>query len=319
MFKTHFKVARRNLAKNKIYSIINILGLTLGLTATVLITLFVRYELSYDKHYPEHNSVYRLVGSYDQGGDSRTEAAQTSYLLEPNLTPYFPELEIPVRIDFFQNMVSIDDQQSLESEILLADSSFFQVFQKTFISGSAASALKDPRSVILTASTASKYFGSNNPIGQSVEIMEESFQVTGVVNNFPANSHFSADLILPLNGIMHWYPNWVSNNPTGTSHYTYFKVSEGFNPITYGEKINQYVAENWDSDDTAEYTFQPLASIHLNSNLTAEIEANGSMTTVYIFSATAFIILLLAGVNYINLSLAGSLQRSKEVGIKRVL
>jgi len=318
MLRTYVKIGRRNLMKSKLYTAINVLGLALGLAACLLITFFVSDEFSYDRHFATADRVYRITGESDTGGDAPTHSAQTTYLLKPAIEGVFGEIEDITRVDVTGRLVEVGEHQFEETDILLADSAFFSVFPHTFLSGD-AQALFDPSAAVLTREVAKKYFGTAEALGKTFEIEEKVFQVAAVVEALPHNTHFTADLYLPIPGITDWYPDWVLENNSGYSHYTYFKGPENLDKTAFADKLNEYIGSQWRTDMGPWFSVQSLTDIHLTSDLSAEILANGNQTIVYIFSATALIILLLAIINYINLSMAASLQRSKEVGLKKVL
>jgi putative ABC transport system permease protein len=324
MFRTNLKIAQRNLLKNRLYTAINLVGLSVSLAICILITLFVRNELSFDKYLPESDNIYRIVGNYSQGGDSRVSSAATSYMLQPLLESNMKEgaigVNAMVRVDIHQELVTIDgDRHYMEPNVVFADSTFFKVFAFPFVAGDPSSALDDPGSVVLDQTTAQKYFGDSNPIGQSVSIRDKHFTVSGVIAGIPDNTHFDGQLFFPMSGVSHWYQEWVRNDFSGTSLLTYFKADAGFVPSDLDTLIKRSVAAIWPSQSAPTYKLQPITAIHLESNLQNEAQANGSMTTVRIFMATALVILILACINYINLSMAGALSRSKEAGVKRVL
>ncbi|MEM9053674.1 MAG: ABC transporter permease, partial [Bacteroidota bacterium] len=173
--------------------------------------------------------------------------------------------------------------------------------------------------VAIDRSTAEKYFAGDEPIGKLIEVNEKTFQVAGVFEDLPSTTHFRASIILPLHGIMDWYPEWVTTNVTGTSHYTYFKAPNQVDLQQLTASIDKAVGEIWLGGEKPRYFVQPVQDIHLRSELNNEVRANGSQTTVTIFSITALIVLLLACINYVNLSVAVALDRGKEVGIKKVL
>ncbi len=324
MLRTNLKIARRNLAKNKLYTAINLLGLSVSLAACILITLFVRDELSFDKHFADADRLYRISGHYLQGGDSRVSSAVSTFMLAPLLESNLKEgtagVENMTRMDIHQELVTIDgDRHYNEPNVVFADSTFFDVFSLPFASGDAATALSDPGNVVLDEPTARKYFGNDDPMGKSLRIRDKTFIVSGIIKEMPANTHFRGSLFFPMAGVSHWYPDWIHNNFSGTSHYTYFKAGSNFNPAELDTLIKRSVAAIWPAESAPQYFQQPVVSIHLKSSLQDEAQPNGSMTTVWIFAITAIVILALACINYINLSMAGALQRSKEAGVKRVL
>src|SRR5258708_1674707 len=320
MFATNLKIARRNLSKNKLYSLINVIGLSVGLAACLLITLFVKDELSFDKHFAGSDRIFRISGNYDHGGPDRLSSAGSTYLLQPMIEGEMKDVEAIGRIEFRSDLITVDgDKKYLEDAIIYADSTFFDIFALPFVKGDRSTALDEPASVVLDEPTAQKYFADRNPIGKTIELNKKLFTVTGIMKEFPRNSHFTGRIVFPISGIKQWYPDWVLTNASGISVFTYLRVNPNFNAADFEAKINKIIAARWGGDKPPVYFLQPLNSIHLESNLVGEIRANGSKTTVYAFSFIALIILVLASINYINLSMAGSLQRTKEVGVKRVL
>ncbi|MEQ9300620.1 MAG: ABC transporter permease [Cyclobacteriaceae bacterium] len=319
MIYTYFKIGRRQLVKNKLYSSINVLGLAVGLSAFVLISLFVYDEVQYDKHFPESDQIYRLAGSYDQGGDGIVESAFTSYLILPAAELVTSEEVTYTRLDFRSGVVKIVDELFIENEILAADSTFFDVFGFDFVSGSPEKVLRDPKGIAIDLTTSKKYFDQTDPMGQLIEIDEKTFQVVGVFNDLPSTTHFQARIILPIHGIMDWYAPWVTTNLTGTSHATYFKAAKHVDIERLATNIEKAVGEKWIGEVKPKFFAQPITDIHLNSDLANEVGINGSQTTVTTFTITALIVLLLACINYVNLSVAVALDRGKEVGIKKVL
>ena len=314
----YLKIGRRTLVKNKLYAFINLSGLAVGLAACILITYYVRDELSYDKHFPQHESLYRLSASYDNGGDARTDAAMTSWMIKPMLEDQFGDIDLITRADFNSNLVTVGEQQYPEEGVTYADSIFFEVFRMEFQKGSPV-ALQDPSNVILTEHIAQKYFGDEEPIGQIIELNDKQFKVAAVTRDLPANTHFEANIFLPMHGVLEWYSDWVTSDISGYSVYTYIKSARATNPQLLTNQINALIEENWPGNHPPQYFLQPVTDIHLYSDLNYEAGENGSIHIIYIFGASAFIILLLACMNYVNLSLAGSFQRSKEVGMKKVL
>lgn len=319
MLKTYLKVALRNLWKNRLYTSINIAGLSVGLAACVLIVLFVRDELSYDQHFEDSERIYRVTGAYNQGGDSKTLSVSTTYPLMPVLAANFPEMEAATRMDFWSLLVSRGSQHIQQENIVLADSSFFDLFSFEVVAGDPATAIKEPNSIVLTENTVKRHFGEENGLGEVLRINDVDFKVAAIVKDLPTNTHFEAELFLPLNTAIEWYGPWVNRLFNGTSHYLYFKLAHGIEAGDLQSRINTFLNDKYsDSFDEHNYTLQAMEDIHLNSDMTSEIQANGSKSAVTIFTATALVILLLACINYINLSMAGSFQRSREVGLKKV-
>ncbi|HWA32781.1 MAG TPA: ABC transporter permease [Cyclobacteriaceae bacterium] len=320
MFSTNLKIARRTLLKNKLNSVLNLTGLSVSIAACILIALFVRDELSYDKHFADHERIFRIAGNYRHGGPSISQNAATTYMLLPMLEGNLPGVDLITRIEPRWEIIRLDkDHEFRESHVLYADSTFFDMFTIPLVSGNVETALDDPSSVVIDKSTAQKYFGGETAIGKFIELNDKVFKVSAVMENIPANTHFQANIIFPISGVKQWYDPWVSQNPSGVSLYTYIKAGHGFNANSVTAGIDTIFAKHWPETQPPTFFLQPIDSIHLESNITAEIGVNGSKTTVYVFAATALIILILACINYINLSIASALQRFKEVGMKRIL
>jgi putative ABC transport system permease protein len=321
MFSTNLKIARRNLVKNKMYTAINIVGLSVSLAICILITLFVRDELSFDKHFEGAEKIYRIAGSYSQGGTDRVVSAQTTYLVKPLIENDVEGLESITRADFTWNPVTIGDKQYYDQRMIFGDSTFFDVFKTPFIKGDVNTALDLPENVVIDEPTAIKYFGTTDALGKMIQLRDKQFQVTGVFEPFPQNTHFDAHLVFPISGVKQWYADWILHNASGTSLYTYIRTKDAFSVAGFEAAISKQIENRWGwkGDGVPKYFLQPLTSIHLQSNLPDEAGVNGSMITVYIFATTAVVILILACINYVNLTTAASFQRGKEVGMKKVL
>lgn len=318
MLKIYLKLALRNLVKNRLYSGINVIGLAAGMCAFTLIVLFVRDELVYDRHFDDSERIYRISGIYDQGGNSAVESAQTTYGLSPILQANFPEIEVITRMSFMSGLVTIGDQKLWQDDVALVDSSFFDLFSAQPILGQLKNALHEPNNVVLSARAATAHFGNENPIGRSLVFNDVTFNVAAVIEDLPDQTHFNAELFIPNQTAITWYGDWVHMLFAGTSHLAYFKLEEGIQSNDLELRINQFLDENYPAERKRAFFLQSVESIHLNSDLAGEAGVNGNKVTVIVFIATAVVILLLAVINYINLSIAGSFTRSKEVGIKKI-
>ena len=318
MLINYFKIGIRNLVKNKLYSAINIMGLSVGLAACVLIALFVSNELSYDKHFKDSENIFRLTGVYNQGGDSKTYSVSTTFPLLPILAANFPEIEAPTRLDNFSSPIIRGDQQINQPNMLIVDSTFFKLFSFESVSGDLEKALDDPNTIVMSESAVKRHFGSEQALNQVVRIVDTDFRIGAIVKDLPDNTHFEAEVFIPMSKGIAWYGDWVHSLFNGTSHYSYFKIAPGTSIAELKARINDFLNTNYEEEIPHQYDIQALESIHLNSDLVGEIGVNGNKTTVLIFIATAIVILFLACINYINLSIAGSFQRGMEVGLKKV-
>jgi putative ABC transport system permease protein len=315
MFRNYLKIIFRGLSKNKIFTAINIAGLTVSLTSVMLIILFIRYELSYDSYLAGSGDVFRVYSENVQSSDGDKKLILPTGLGE-TLKKEFPEVA-----DFIQLSKERKQLKAKGNVISInaigSDNAFFRLFPFTFIAGNATNSLAQPDNIILSESTAKKLFNSEYPVGKTILGSDgESFIVTGVIKDIPANTHFQADAIFSL-GQYQWSKrelNWRAYS--GIYHYVL--LAENVNPKKLIKKMGRIYAKYQFPKDT-QISLQSISSIHLHSNFTDELEANSDVRYVYIFAFAAFLILLIASINYINLTTARSLFRARETGIRKVL
>ncbi len=332
MFRNVLKIALRNILKQKGYSFINIFGLAVGITCCIIIMLFVFDELSYDKFYSNSERIYRL-GVKTLLNNNLENTARSASPIGPALKSEFPEVEAMVRIRQYGFPVFYyKDKVFSEEHVFRVDSTFFDVFKLKFIKGNPQSALTKVGSIVLTQSMVKKYFGHEDPIGKVINSDKRTdFIVTGVVENVPPNSHFHFDFLEPLMGSRGVdNPVWVFND-----FYTYIRLREGASISELEDKLLETAKKYLDpqirgfmgigideflaAGNKFEYTFTPLNEIHLHSHLEFEIEPNSDFSYIYIFSSIALAILLIACLNFVNLSTARSTMRAKEVGIRKAI
>lgn len=335
MFTNYFKVAFRNLIKHKGFASINILGLSIGLASAMLILFYVMDELSYDDHHKKAGQIYRISLKGRVAGQDLNIALSSVPLSEALVNDY-PEVLNAVKLTFNDGIIlKYKDRSFVEDRVMYADSSYAEVFTVGFIDGDPNNFMNRPNTIAITKSAAKKYFGSENPLGKMIEFGEEQtlFEVTHLIEDIPHNSHFHYDFIVPfLNSRLTQpaFDMWITNN-----NYTYVLLQKNFNPenleAKFPEMIKKYVGPEFESilgtsfsefeksDSKWGYHLTPIKYIHLHSNLDYEIESNGSIKTVYIFSVIAIFLIVIAGINFMNLSTARSANRSKEVGIRKVV
>ncbi len=325
MFKSYLKIAFRNFLRYKAYSFINVAGLALGLACCILILLYVQDELSYDKFHLRGKQIYRVVCEENQEGRARG-LANTFAPMATALQTEFPEIAKVVRLFPHNVMVARDQEQRFqESRFFFVDSTFFEVFTFTLQQGEARTALHEPNSLILTAATAQKYFGTENPLGKILRVEnDQDFIVTGVLQNVPHNSHFDFDFLANINGVKALFGPWVLQR--GWYYppmYTYILLPPKEAPEKIAVRLPQFVHKNFPKN-LASYTqlhLQPLHDLHLYSDLESEITParSGSIAYVYIFAAVAAFILLMACINFMNLATARSANRGREAGLRKVM
>lgn len=333
MIKNFFKVTVRNLLKSKVYSFINIFGLAIGIASFLLIALFVKDELTYDRFNKNADRIFRINSHY-KVGDSRFNMANSPAPLASVLKDEYPEVKESVRLIRTENTyIKKDDEFLKEEKFYYADSSLFKIFSFEFINGNAESALKEPNSIVLTEKSSKKYFVNKNPLGERIILADgKEFLVTGIINSFPNNSHFEPDFIasfstLPESRDANWFGGvfvhtYVLTDPGVTDkllNAKIFSVAEKYlGPIVKGAFGMSY-QDFLNSGNDISFEFVPLSSIHLYSEVFNELKETGDINTVYMFSAIALFILLIACINFINLATARSSKRANEVGVRKVL
>ena len=321
MLKNDLKIAFRNLLKHKGYTFINVTGLAVGMACCFLILLYVQDEMSYDKFHDNAKQIYRVTREFGSSG-SVEPAANTSYPIAPAFKVEFPEVVDVVRFRRrFRPVIRYKDKRFWEEGFCLTDSTFLDVFTFPMVKGNPGTALREPNSVVLTEETARRYFGDEDPMGKVLLYNHDiEFKVTGVLRNLPQNTHFKFDFIAPIESLDGPWERWT----TFVRNYTYLVLTEGYDPAELESKfpalIDKYVGKELSARG---YTFklhlQRLTDIHLRSHLSSEIKPNSDIAYVYLFSAIAFFILLIACINFMNLSTARSARRAKEVGLRKVI
>ncbi|MCH7756341.1 ABC transporter permease, partial [candidate division KSB1 bacterium] len=316
MFKNYLKISFRNLWRAKGYSAINLAGLATGMACFILILLWVQDELSYDKFHENTNRLFRVV-RLDRDDPSQG-VCRTGAPWAPALHSDFPEVENFVRFrGHGRTLMSSGDKRFYESEGLYADSTIFEVFTFPLLKGNPKTALTRPNTMVINERMAEKYFGTEDPVGQSLVFNnQDEFEITGLMQNIPANSHIKFDYLIPF----FMYQRWDTSEWGVNNFYTYLLLAEG-TATQLEAKIPEFL-ERHAGERTAAASInklQPITDIHLHSNLLRELEANGDIANVYIFSAIAIFILLIACINFMNLATARSANRAKEVGIRKVV
>ena len=326
MLKNYLTIALRNLKKQRGYSVINVAGLALGMACCLLILLYVVDEVSYDRYHENAERVYRVTRAwYDEAGNPTLQFAQISPPIGPALQEEMPEVRHAVRI-LFQggNLVRYEAQNFREPRFFFAEADIFKLFTIPFIKGDPETALAEPNTVVLSATMAEKYFGTEDPLGKVIRF-DNAFdlRVTGVIEDVPANTHFHYDFLASFATFTSqpWSASWATNWGGNNSFATYVLLEEGANPAAVEAKFPAFLDRHYvlHHGASSKLFLQPLTDIHLHSHLDAELEPNGNIAYVYLFSAIAFFILLIACFNFMNLATARATKRAREVSMRKVL
>jgi len=319
MLRNYFKIAIRNINRNKAFAFINISGLTIGITACLLILFWVKDEVGFDKYNKNFDNIYRIIN--EQKFEDRVLLnSKTPVPLGPALTEDFPEIINYTRYGTFVGEVLIRNKENAFYELggAYADASYFDIFTVDFLQGQKEDIFPDRLSTVITRSMAQKYFGNQDPVGQTLELENIcDLKVTAVIEDIPENSHLQFDFAVPYNLYEAWgadFTNW-SEHPD----YTYLLLEENTNADVVNSKIEKYL-QGVIKDNKDRIFLQPLGRIHLYSNFAYDYPAVlGDINTLYIFSLIGFLILIIACINFINLTTASSLKRAKEVGLRKVV
>jgi putative ABC transport system permease protein len=323
MLRNYFKTAFRTLWRHKTFSIINILGLAVGMTACFLIFLYVRFETSYDSFHSKADRIYRVVADVKTPSET-LPIGMTTAPVAINMKRDFPEVEEAVRIATDGFLVHVGNVKFQEKNSILVDSGFFRIFDFPLIEGDKNSAMTEPMSIILSQSAAKKYFGSTDPLGKQVQLTGAAInaRITGIMKDIPENSQIKADMLVSMSSYKTIYNSTDDSEWTNHNGYTYILLKPhtdakaleakfpAFQEFHHGEEAKKLQMQDY-------LSLEPLRDVYLKSKRDGFV--SGSMKNVYIFSMIAIFILVIAGINFINLTTARSAERAKEVGIRKVV
>jgi putative ABC transport system permease protein len=327
MFKNHLKVAWRNIMRNKTFSLINIVGLTSGLCCFLLIALYIVDEATFDRFHENGDDIYRVVEQRSRPDGKESKLGSTAYQLSASAKRDFPEVKQAVRLVVLgrANVGTTENTSVFYEDFWISNADFLRSFSFKLLQGDRQTALSAPHSVVITEETALKFFNTTQVMGKSIKVDRDSvpYQITGVLENFPINSQFSFNLLfsessLEVAGNFKQFANsdWASNN-----FYTYFLLNDGADPQAIETKINKLVAANRspENGDKSSFILQPLKEVHFNSaDIEGTLGKQGNITYIYVFSIIALFVLLIACINYMNLTTALFSRRAKEIGVRKI-
>ena len=326
MIRNYLNITLRNLKKHKFYSFINIAGLVFGLTTSLLILLYVQYELSYDRYHEKADEIYKISTELTQQNFRGSTHWRTTYsAVKSALLEEYPEVINSARIfTMGKGIVKYKDNLFTENRYFMADPEFLEIFTFPLVAGEINTALNDPFSILITEDAAKKYFGAENPIGKVLSIKynrqdEADYQITGVLKNIPENSHLHFNFLASYRTLNSYYGHMNRNRWSSCNTHTYIQLPKGYNYKELEKKLPGLVNKYLGDSDKYIFSITPLTELHLSGNMNNEIEPNYNIEYIYLFSLIAFLIILIACFNYINLSTACYANRLKEVGIRKVL
>ncbi|MFC1493384.1 ABC transporter permease [candidate division KSB1 bacterium] len=322
LLKSYLKTALRSIIKHKGFTFLNISGLSVGIACSLLILFYIDHEVNYDGYHDDIDRIFH-VGLKIERSAATIFSARTSAPLVPTLREDFPEVEHSLRImkPWWQITVTLDNKKFVENNILIADNELFDIFKFNFIHGDPKSALLRPSTVVLTESTARQYFDRSDPIGNSIMIGNALFEITGIIEDVPSNTHLKFDFVFSLKTLE---SSWDFTNWGWTSFFAYVKLAENTDHVLFGDKIVN-IADNYLGDKLKEwgesYSFllEPVSDIHLHSEFEGSLEPPGNVLYVYLLALIGIFLLSIACINYMNLSTARSMNRIKEVGMRKVI
>ncbi|MEK7729537.1 MAG: ABC transporter permease, partial [candidate division KSB1 bacterium] len=318
MLKNYLKIILRKLGKHRLYAFVNIAGLAVGIASSMLILLYVQHELSYDDYHEHAARIQRVTRRYAFPNGYHHHFARCPEAWINRLPEEFPEVQALIRFQPFRFLdLQLGEQQFRNTRTFATDANVFAVFSFKLAEGDPNTALRAPHSLVLTEAMAHKYFGEQNPMGREITLMDESgnagqpYKITGVMKNLPAQSHFQIDFLI----------SFKSPEARSGWAYVYLLLQPGADPLALEKKFSRFIDQYEGAGSSANHFLhlQALTDIHLHSQLDREIEPNGDVAYVYIFSSIALFLLVMACINYMNLATARALDRAKEIGIRKVL
>jgi putative ABC transport system permease protein len=321
MVRNYFKIAWRNLRKNKFYAFVNITGLTVGVVSCLLIGIYIAHELSYDRFHENGDKIVRVAMKYNFGGDDR-KVAVTGTKVGPQFKRTFPQVADYVRVYKSAAIVGYDNLLLREKNVLYADPSFFKLFSFKLQSGDAATALSDPSKIVISQSAARKYFNTDDAVGKVLKVGDKNYSIAAVAQDVPANSQIQFDFVLPFINVD------AAKEPEAydSANYITYLLLQNVSDLpllqsqvtAYMKKVNK-TEMKMEGSQFLTFFMEPLTAIHLHSEVPDGLEPGGSVTYIYILVIVALLILVIACVNYVNLSIAQSAGRSAEIGVRKVM
>ena len=323
MWINYFRIAFRNLSKHAFYAFINMSGLAIGIASFIIIWLYILDEVSYDSYHKNAENIYRLVNVYDFEGVGE-ESASSPFPVAWTLKNEYPDMVKNVTRVFNRQvprtLIQYEEKSYNERGFFFADSSFFSLFDYQFLQGDPQTSLNEINSVVITQSTARRYFGEEDPMGKTIRFEKLlDLKVTGIIQDVPHNSHFSFDMMASISSLRKLYRGSLPKTWVWNPCWTYLLLQPGV-ADQLSENFPGFIRKYFYDAEKEHVTLylQPLLDIHLKSSLDYEIEPNSNILYLYILGGIAFFLLIIAIINYLNLATATSAHRAREIGVKKV-
>ena len=326
MIRNYLTVALRNLLRQPVYSLINVVGLAIGMAACMLIVLYIQDELSYDRYHPDADRIYRIVDDIESGGQT-IQTAGSPLSWAPALQRDYPDVEQFVRMRGTGStwLFHREATQYYEKKVIWAEDGLFDLFDIPLVAGDPKTALVEPFTIVISETMAAKYFGGEEPMGQILGVDNTyDFRVTGIMRDLPANTHMRPDMFTSYSSLAtigsYYRENWEVHD----NFYTYIRLRENAGPAElearFPEFLERYAGDRYrESGVVLRPSLQPLVDIHLHSHRESELEPNGDIRFVVLYTLIAFLIPLIACINFVNLATARSATRAREVGVRKAM
>jgi putative ABC transport system permease protein len=319
MFENYLKSAFRHIKKQKGYSLITLAGLTIGITCFILISLYVRYEFSYDRFHENAKNIYRVLVDMRETYMGKSQVTVTPGPLATAMQDEFPEVLKATKVKAEHVVIKYKEKRLAENRIYYVDPAFLEIFTFPLLTGNPETALIEPNCLLISKDMAEKYFVRENPVGKTVNIGEIDYNINGVMENIPGNTHFRFDFLASFSSLVALQGRDRVYRWGGWSYPTYVLLHGQTDPFTLENKLPAFLKKNYSEDATQTLRLQPITDIHFHTTANFELEPNADIRNIYLLAAIGIFILLIACFNYMNLSTARAITRAKEIGMRKVI
>jgi putative ABC transport system permease protein len=319
MFQYYLKSALRNIKKQKWYSLITLAGLTIGITCFILISLYVRYEFSYDRFHENAKNIYRVLVDTHETYMGKSQVTVTPGPLATAMLDEFSEVLYATKVTVRHAVLKHGENRFTENRVYYVDPAFLEIFSFPLMAGNPEKALAEPNCLLVSKEMAEKYFGQKNPVGKTIHVDKKDYQVTGVLENIPGNTHLRFDFLASFSSLVDLRGRERVYRWNSWSYHTYVLLHGQADPVSLENKLPAFLKKNYMEDARQTLRLQPVADVHFHTKANFELEPNTDIRNVYLLSAIGIFILLIACFNYMNLSTARATTRAKEIGMRKVI